>query len=125
VTLTERTRFGRAGETIARTHLERLGLQFVEANWHCRAGELDLVMTSGKLLVFVEVKTRRSELAGAAEESLTAKQTARILKAAEWYVAEHPNFADHIWRIDLIAITIAKNGAVVRFSHYENAIVAG
>jgi putative endonuclease len=124
VPLTERTKFGRSGEEIARSHLERKGLRFREANWHCRVGELDLVMEHESLIVFVEVKTRHGERAGTAEESLTARQSERILQAAEWYVAEHPDLADRIWRVDLVAITVARNDEVVRFSHYENAIVA-
>jgi putative endonuclease len=125
VSLTERTKFGRSGEEIARVHLERKGLSFREANWHCRAGELDLIMEHEEILIFVEVKTRHGERVGTAEESLTARQSERILQTAEWYLSEHPHLADKIWRVDLVAITVARDGAVVRLSHYENAIVAG
>lgn len=52
---------GIAGERHARMMLEAHGYQFLASNWHCSAGELDLVMLDCDLLVFVEVKTRQGE----------------------------------------------------------------
>jgi Holliday junction resolvase-like predicted endonuclease len=46
------------------------------------------------------------------------------LAAAEWYLAEHPELDDLIWRIDLVAITLDASGAVRRLTHVPNAVVA-
>ena len=119
---TPRRGLGTAGENHARRYLESRGMLFIESNWRCRSGELDLVMRYGDELVFVEVKTRHGEDMGRAEEGVSAAQTRRLLRAGEIYVAQHPAVHDVIWRIDLVAITLDPGGAVRRVSHIPNAI---
>jgi putative endonuclease len=121
----DRSRLGRRGEEIARHFLEQRGCSFVAANWRCRGGELDLVMRDGDYLVFVEVKTRHGDQAGRAEECLTAAQARRLLAAADWFLAERPELADLIWRVDLIALTLDRWGAVERLTHRIDAVVSG
>ena len=110
---------------MARAHLEQKGYQTVEMNWRCAASELDLVMTDNEYLVFVEVKTRKSSRAGIAEESISATKSRRLLAAGEWYVSEHPEYQPMIWRIDLVALTLGKDGSIQRVTHVENAISTG
>jgi putative endonuclease len=119
-----RRRLGENGEAVARRHLEARGLTFVTRNWHCRAGELDLVMLDGDVLVFVEVKTRNGERAGRAEEAISPSKARKLLAAGEWFVADHPKYQDLAWRCDLVAITIGRDGTA-RIDHYVNAIVEG
>lgn len=122
---TARTKLGSVGEHHARLVLERKGYRFIEANWHAPSGEIDLVMIDGELLVFVEVKVRRGDRAGTAEESISRAKARRLLATGDWYVAEHSQFAEYPWRIDLMAITIDGRGVVVRSRHIEDAVVAG
>ena len=125
MTATDRRRqLGDNGEAIARRHLEAGGLRFVTRNWHCRAGEIDLVMLDGDVLVFVEVKTRNGERAGRAEEAISPSKARKLLASGEWFVADHPDYQDMAWRCDLVAITIERDGAA-RIDHYVNAIVEG
>ena len=100
-------------------------MRWIASNWHCEAGELDLVMIDGAELVVVEVKTRTGERSGRAEESISLTKSHKLLAAAEWFVATHPEHADRIWRIDLMALTLRIDGSIVRVSHVENAIVSG
>ena len=122
---TERTKLGSVGEHHARLILERKGMAFVEANWRAPSGEIDLVMRDGELLVMVEVKVRRGERAGTAEQSISRAKATRLLVTGEWYVAEHPEHADRPWRIDLVAITLDGRGVVTRVQHIEDAVVSG
>lgn len=122
---TPRRRLGTRGEDQARRYLEDRGYQFLAANWHCAAGELDLVMRDGNEIAFVEVKTRRGEASGRAEEAISAAQGRRLLAAAEWFLAEHPELDDLIWRIDLVAITLTDADAGPRLTHVVNAVVSG
>jgi putative endonuclease len=122
---TAKTRLGIAGEGIARRRLEERGMIWVESNWRCQAGEIDLVMRDGEELVFVEVKLRRGEGAGRAEESISAAKGRKLLATGSWYLAEHLEVGDPIWRIDLLAITLDRAGRVDRISHVKNAVVGG
>lgn len=94
----------------------------VSANWRCPSGELDLVMTEGAVLVFVEVKTRRGERFGAAEEAISPAQATRILQTAEQFLAVRPDLAASFWRVDLVAITLTPAGAVARINHIVDAV---
>jgi putative endonuclease len=100
-------------------------MTFVEANWRAASGEIDLVMLDGDFLVMVEVKVRRGERAGSAEEAISPSKGRRLLATGEWYVAEHPAFAEIPWRIDLVAITIDRVGRVLRHSRIRDAVVSG
>lgn len=118
-------RLGAAAEQLAVDALQRKGFQLVERNWRCIAGELDAVMWDREELVFVEVKARTGSSRGRAEEALTPTKARKLAIAAEWYLADHPECGDPIWRIDLIAMTFDQAGAVVRFVHIANAAQFG
>jgi putative endonuclease len=123
MTQTARQGLGAAGEQLARRHREQQGYAFIAANWHYTGGELDLVMRDGDVLVFVEVKTRRGERLGAAEESVSPAQAARLLRAAQMFLAEQPDLTDLFWRIDVFSITLTPSGGVSRLNHIPNAIL--
>ena len=120
---TPRRRLGSQGEGHARRYLEARGYHCLTTNWHCAAGELDLVMRDGEEIAFVEVKTRRGEQAGRAEDAISQAQQRRLLAAAEWFLAEHPELDELIWRVDLVAITLDATGTVQRVSHLPNAVI--
>jgi Holliday junction resolvase-like predicted endonuclease len=75
--------------------------------------------------VFVEVTGRISERAGFGEEAISPAKARRLLATGDWYVSEHPEFQQSIWRIDLVALTLSHDGAVRRLTHLENVITAG
>lgn len=67
---------------------ERRGLTVVERNWRVREGEIDLVVTTPDgVLVFCEVKTRRSDRFGHPAEAVTAAKQARIRRLAAIFLA--------------------------------------
>lgn len=80
---------GAEAEARALDALRTAGLTLVERNWHCRYGELDLIMRDGEELVFVEVRSRRrpigSPFANAAE-SIGPRKQQRLLRTAACYL---------------------------------------
>ncbi|MDK9695922.1 MAG: YraN family protein [Siculibacillus sp.] len=83
--------------------LLRLKLHAILARrFRCHAGEIDLVARRGRTLVFVEVKAR--DTLAAAVEAVTPRARARILAAADAFVARHPAYADHDRRFDIVAV---------------------
>ena len=61
----------------------------VDRNWRCRDGEIDLVLTRARLLVFCEVKTRSSDAYGSPAAAVTPAKQARLRKLAmRWIDAQ-------------------------------------
>lgn len=111
---------GRAGEEFAASYLSRDGYTIVARNWRIRGGEIDIVALDGDTLVFVEVKVRQERGSVLAESTVDHRKLGRIMLAAEYFVYEHEEFLDNVWRVDLIAITMSRTGAVRGMQHYQN-----
>jgi len=117
---TARRRLGDAGEAMAARELTRRGYVVRERNWRCPEGELDLVAEQDGALVFVEVRTRRGDRFGTPEESITPAKRTHLIAAAQAYLQAHS--LDCVWRIDVVAIEMSSQGALVRVDVIENAI---
>ena len=86
----ERRLLGRWGEASAAEYLKKQGYRLLATGWHCRFGEIDLIMRDGAYLVFVEVKLRKSDSFAKAREFVTAAKQNRLRISAEAYLSEHP-----------------------------------
>jgi len=111
---------GRLGEDLAARYLQSQGYIILERNYRCQEGEIDLVAMDGSCLAFVEVRTRRSTRFGTPEESITLKKKAKLLSAAQSYVAEKG--WEGFWRIDLLAIEVSPKGSIRRINLVKNAV---
>ena len=78
---------GAHAEALAAEYLMRQGLAIVARNFRTRFGEIDLVARDGRMLVFVEVRMRRSAAYGGAAESITQRKRVRLVAAANGYLA--------------------------------------
>jgi putative endonuclease len=112
-------RLGLWGEEVALKHLEAKGMVLLARNFRVAAGEIDLIMRDDDMLVFIEVKTRRSLAYGSPEESVTGKKLGRIYKAALEFL-ERNDCGPSAWRIDLIAIECSRERSITRIDHYPN-----
>ena len=78
---------GLAGEQRAEEWLVRhRGMQTLERRFRTKAGEIDLIMTEGNTVVFVEVKTRIRAEAGNGMLAVNPAKQRRISKAAVLYL---------------------------------------
>ena len=77
---------GLEAEKLAATFLMNHGLKLVAQNYHCRFGEIDLIMTDASTLVFVEVKLRTSNRFGGAAASITAQKQQKLILTAQHYL---------------------------------------
>jgi putative endonuclease len=94
---------GRRGERAAEKYLRRNGYRIVARNFRAAGAEIDLVAMDGETLVFVEVKTRRSRIAGAPEEAVDERKQTRMRRAAEVFARRYR--ADEIeMRFDIAAV---------------------
>jgi putative endonuclease len=103
---------GRYGETLAARHLSARGYTIQARNWRCPQGELDLVAHDGTEWVFVEVRTRRAPNTDTAIESITPAKQARVLAAAEAYLAAH-DLEGQPWRLDVVVIALTRQGPTI------------
>lgn len=94
---------GHIAEQLACDFLQGKGLKLLKRNYSCRRGEIDLIMRDAKTLVFVEVRYRRSDRFGSAEESVTSQKISRIVTTAEHYIQQTAQSFDEC-RFDVIAV---------------------
>jgi putative endonuclease len=80
---------GGAAEVLAAAYLKQQGLKLLASNYHCRFGEIDLIMRDGKTLVFVEVRLRSNASFGGAAMSITAAKRQRLVQTAQHYLQQH------------------------------------
>lgn len=99
-----RKQAGDQGEQLALVHLEAAGLKLLQRNYRCTGGEIDLVMSDGRTLVFVEVRYRRDRSFGGAAASVNTRKQQRLLRAAQHLLQMRPDYRRHPARFDLIAI---------------------
>ncbi len=85
-------------------------MRVIERNFHCRAGEIDLIMRDGDCLVFVEVRYRRSDRYGSPAESVAARKQARLLTTAQYYLQTHPAQRERPMRFDVVAVRPSPQG---------------
>ena len=116
-----RKHLGEHGERYVARMLADGGWHLIDTNWRGAAGEVDIIADDGQAIVFVEVKTRRGESMGRAEESITPAKARRLLELASEYVSLHPGLDGRYWRIDLAALTLDRSGRIVRYSHIRDA----
>lgn len=77
---------GLAAEKLAETFLINRGLKLVSRNYHCRFGEIDLIMQDAKTLVFVEVRFRKNAQFGGAGASITPQKMQKLSLTAQHYL---------------------------------------
>jgi putative endonuclease len=100
---------GRFGEAYAARHLVDQGMVVLDRNWRCEAGEIDLVLRDGRVLVVCEVKTRSSLDFGSPLEAVTDRKAARLRRLAARWLAEHPLRPGEV-RIDLVGVLAPPGG---------------
>lgn len=98
-----RPSLGRWGEWVALQYLRRSGWDIVARNWRGRKGEVDLIAYDGLVLVFVEVKTRRTPGALLPENQIGKSKEAILETLAFEFTLRH-ELLDCPVRVDVIAI---------------------
>ena len=95
------------------------GYKILQKNFCIQGGEIDIIAHRGDVLVFVEVKTRRSKKFGEIIEQISQRKMELLMHTAEVYL-EKNNLANADYRIDII--TVFLSSAAPEIEHYENAV---
>lgn len=94
--------FGILGEQEACTYLSKRNYRILERNWHSGHLEVDIIAEWFGEIVFVEVKTRRSERFAPAEDAVDMRKQEHLVKAALAYLSEKG--LDAPYRFDIITV---------------------
>ena len=101
---------GANGEEAVSQYLQQKGMQVIDRNWRIKGGEIDLVCDDGGAIVFVEVKTRTSNLYGTPFDAITPDTAFRLQRLAlAWMAMNHRWGQDY--RIDVAGVWMDGYGA--------------
>lgn len=112
---------GAWGEALAAEYLRKKRYKLVAAGYSCKFGEIDLIVSDRKFLVFVEVKLRKSPDFAKAMEYVDRRKQDRIRMTASLYLSQNPTTLQP--RFDVIEIYAPEGTATVRprITHMEDA----
>ena len=98
-----RKKLGKAGEALACRYLKRAGYVILARNYLTSIGEIDIVAEDGGILVFVEVKMRRSDAYGLPEEAVNSKKRRKLTRLAQLYIKNNTPYNSEV-RFDVVSI---------------------
>jgi putative endonuclease len=110
---------GAYGERVAERTLSLIGMEILDRNWRCSEGELDIVARNQQVIVFCEVKTRRSRWFGEPVEAVDAIRIQRLRAAALAWLAANPGQRGEL-RFDVICVWPQRRGPA-RVEHLVGA----
>jgi putative endonuclease len=107
-----RIQTGKRGEDIAVAYLKNRGYRIIERNYKCLFGEIDIVAKDDDTVVFVEVKSRKSEKFGDPQGAVGREKQKKISRISLKYLEEK-----HLYpcdaRFDVVAIKMLPAGSIV------------
>ena len=113
-----RRKLGSDGEDVACLHLEEQGYEVLERNYRCEGGEIDIVAVREGIVVFCEVKTRRTGRWGEPSEAVDFQKRARIRRLGAHWLLDRGARPSSV-RFDVISLVMDDRGR--QLQHYEDA----
>ena len=95
---------GRQAEQRAFDFLIDQNLRPVARNFHCRGGEIDLIMLDGECLAFVEVRYRATAAFSPASHTVDHHKQRKLIRTAALFLARNRRYSLHTMRFDVIAL---------------------
>jgi len=118
--LSDRKLLGRWGEKRCERFLKRKGFKTIVRNFACKLGEIDLIASdSAGAIVFIEVRTRADEGFTEAQDTVTPKKRARLVRTAKYFLKTY-KVKDKPLRFDVVAVVLGQKDRP-KIRHYENA----
>lgn len=95
---------GKIYEEQCREYLKSKGIKVLEWNFRCRFGEIDIIGKDADYLIFFEVKARRTDNSGYAQEAVTYRKQRTICRVCDVYLAKHGISLEQPVRFDVLAV---------------------
>ncbi len=109
---------GEYGEILSRKYLTDKDYNILANNYRTKIGEIDIIAQNKNLIVFIEVKTRRSTTFGLPREAVNYRKQRTLYKLAEQYI-QYNKIKDTDFRFDVIEVRWEKDSYSI--NHIENA----
>lgn len=109
---------GRSGEAEAFRYIQEIGYKILEVNWRYKHLEVDIIAMDGDVLVFIEVKTRKSTRYGQPFEAVGYRKQQQLNRAANLYISYRKYQGDI--RFDIVSILSNALGKM-ETEHIEDA----
>lgn len=93
---------GHRAERLSRYFLIAKGYRLLALRHKTKLGEIDLIVTKGRQIIFCEVKARKELIGGL--EAVSPKSRQRIQNAATQFVQRNPRYQNHDWRFDVMVV---------------------
>lgn len=110
---------GKLGEAVACQYLKKKNYKILTTNFKTRNGEIDIVCKKNDQLIFVEVKSRISDLKGKPYEAITSQKLKHFQKAIYYFLSQH-NLFNWKLRVDVISIEFNSDRSIKKLTHFEN-----
>lgn len=114
---------GNRGERHAAKFLRRKGYKILAKQFSNRFGEIDIIAQDGDSLVFVEVKTRRSTVAGQPYEAVDSRKQRQMTRVALAFLKRR-GWLERRARFDVVSLIWPQDARHPTVRHYENAFEA-
>ena len=115
------TILGRQGEDAAAAFLQDHGYEILARNFRTPRGEIDIIARWEQSVIFVEVKTRRTERFGRPAAAVGYQKQQKIIQSARWFLRQR-HLEECLCRFDVLEVYAA--GKNWRFRHLQGAFEA-
>ena len=115
----ERRKTGIIGEKVACDYLKNKGYTIIERNFRCKMGEIDIIAKDKKELVFIEVKTRTSDIYGKPVEAVNTQKQKHLLNTIKYYLYSK-HLENEFVRIDVIEVYF--NNDTYKINHIKQIV---
>ena len=113
-------KIGKMGEDATVKYLKNKGLKIIARNWRSGKNEIDIICKDGDVLVFVEVKTRKSSaVVGGYFAGVQKGKKIAVKTAAKDYMRRLKKRPNN-WRFDVVAVEHNNTDDALKIHHYEN-----
>lgn len=119
--MTTRSDFGFWAEEYVAQYLESKKYRILGKNYKKPWGEIDIITEKDDILVFVEVKANKSDVAGFEPENrINPEKLRRLNRAIETYLASKKYSDNQKRQIDVVSLTLDLSRGVVKTKHFKN-----
>jgi len=113
------------GENAVVDFLQNEGFSLLQKNFSVRTGEIDIIVERGKLLLFVEVKTRRRCSSSFQQGLVNAPKKHRIISAAKSYLLRKQiSSSSRDIRFDVALVKVAADEKELSIDYFKNAFAS-